>query len=148
MTLLYCSRCVLTLSFKDLETDNSLPLEEQTYNCTRCGEQGRAIYRVVLLVKDDSTAGTGKCYKLHYYSHDHEPGQELFGGLPPSNLYKNERSRLHLGKYLHLLTQFNIYMDLVVRRRFANQINEDVFQVTDGRMQPIPFSEQEEMIIN
>ena len=148
MTLLYCSRCVMTYSFKDLQCDNSLPLEEQTYNCIKCGEQGSPIYRVVLLVKDDSTSGTDKCYKLHYYSHDQEPGMELFGGLSPTNLYKDEKSRFYLSKYLQLLTRFNIYMDLIIKKRFANQINEDVYQVLDGKMQTLSFPLEENMIIN
>ena len=55
---------------------------------------------MVLLVKDDSTAGTDRCYKLHYYSHEQADGEELFGGLRATNLYKDDHSRENLGKYL------------------------------------------------
>lgn len=70
MCQFYCQRCIITLSFTELETNNSLPLDKQEYLCPKCGEKGRAIYRLTLIVKDESTAGTDKFYKLYYYSHE------------------------------------------------------------------------------
>ncbi|CDW85854.1 alpha telomere binding protein [Stylonychia lemnae] len=133
MTQLYCKRCLRNFSFQELETDNSLPIDQQIYKCNQCGDQCRPIYMMALIVKDDSTAGTDRCYKLYYYSHDQPDGEELFGGLRPANLYKDEKSREMLGNYIQLFTKFNIYLDVIVKRRFAESQREEVYQIIDGR---------------
>ena len=51
-------------------------------------ERGRPIYMMVLIVKDDSTVALDKCYRLHFYSYEHQ-AEDFFGGIKPTNLYKD-----------------------------------------------------------
>eukprot|EP00347_Sterkiella_histriomuscorum_P010807 403374850 len=133
MCQLYCNKCVKTYSFQEIETDNTLPLDKQPYMCLSCGDQCKSIYMIVLVVKDDSTSYNDKCYKLYYYSHDQQEGDELFGGLKASNLYKDTQTRDMLAMYIQTFTKFNVHLDLVIRRKFSEQLNENVYQIIDGK---------------
>ncbi len=88
---------------------------------------------LALVVKDESTAGLDRCYRLNYYSHDQIPGEELFGGLRPGNLYKDEALRDTFNKYLQLFTKFNIFLDLVIKRKKIENLKEDIFMIVDGK---------------
>ena len=117
MTQLYCPRCVQTYSFRDIESDCSIPLQNQIYVCPTCQEVGDPeslppgtnprdlipypIYQVCFIVKDDSTAAFDRCFKLYYYSNEqHRPGEELFGGLRAVNLYRDDSTRDIILKYI------------------------------------------------
>ena len=78
------------------------------------------IYRVCLVVKDDSTSAIDKCYKLYYYSHETKPGDELYGWLYATNLYRNEAHRDTLLKYIQLMTRFNVFLELGIRRKVVD----------------------------
>ena len=43
---------------------------------------------MIFLVKDESTIGMDKIYKIHFYSYQ-AFAEDFFGGLKPTNLYKN-----------------------------------------------------------
>lgn len=72
-------------------------------------------------MKDDSTGATDRCFKLYYYSHETVSGEELFGGLRPTNLYRNAVDRDILSKYVQLMTRFNVYLELGIRRKVYEQ---------------------------
>ena len=80
------------------------------------------IYYLSLLVKDDSTGAVDSIFKLFYYTHEHRPMENvtqlyLFGGLKPSNLYRDETARRHIESYLQLITRFNVYLELGIHRK-------------------------------
>jgi len=96
------------------------------------------VFQVVLYLKDEESVGKDECYKLHYYagasSLAKSGGQEdteLFG-LPATNLYKNSESLQKITKILHLLSQFNVYLDLGIEGNYYPSIKENVFTLVDG----------------
>lgn len=83
LTQLYCPKCSQTFSFKDIESDCSLPQTSQQFDCPKCGgveqssdpttlvpkERGPyPIFQMCLIAKDDSTAMQDRAFKLYYYS--------------------------------------------------------------------------------
>ena len=100
-------------------------------------EPGTPIYMTCLIVKDDSTAGLDKSYKLYYYSQDQKPGDELFGGFKAANLYKDEHSREILMKYIQVITRFNMYLDLVIKK----VQDGDMYQIIDGKVRSFHLEE-------
>ena len=58
------------------------------YNCPECLEVSRPIYRMIFLVKDESTLGMDKIYKIHFYTYS-AICEDFFCGLKPTNLYKD-----------------------------------------------------------
>ena len=112
-----------------METDPTSPV----YDCPSCGSEKTnpdmvrpndpnlipyPIYQIGLLCKDDSTAAIDKVYKLYYYSH--ESKDYFFGGIKPSNLYLDDTSRGMLEHYLTLITRFNVYLELGIRRKVSS----------------------------
>ena len=91
---------------------------------------------MVLIVKDDSTASINKCYRIYLYTYNNL-AEDFFGGLKPTNLYRDIASREKLEQYLHLITQFNVYLDIVVRRKFTEDKKEELFEVYDGKISTI-----------
>lgn len=64
------------------------------YNCPECGREGKCIYIMIFIVKDDSTAAFDKCYKIYFYSYLYSE----FFGIKPTNLYKDFETRELLEK--------------------------------------------------
>ena len=95
------------------------------------------IYQLALLCKDDSTAALDRIFKLYYYTHEHRPIEAvksqmyLFGGLKPTNLYRDEESRGHLESYIQLITRFNVYLELGIHRKVVMEegVRDDVFMI-------------------
>lgn len=65
--------------------------------------QGKPIYRMVLIAKDESTASLNKCYKLYLYSYN-GLADDFFPGIKPCNLFRDVASREKLELYIHLIT--------------------------------------------
>ena len=91
------------------------------------------MYMITFMVKDDSTASLDKCYKIYLYSYN-VLGDEFFGGFKPTNLYRNIDVREQLERYLKMMSQFNVYLDIVIKKRFADSIKEEVYEIYDGRL--------------
>jgi hypothetical protein len=60
----------------------------------------------------------------------------LFGGLKPSNLYRDETARGHIESYLQLITRFNVYLELGIHRKVVQEegVREDVFMIEQSRI--------------
>ena len=96
-TQLFCTRCIKTFSFRDVQAklvDYIIPnssnktIQKDIYSCPDCFEISRPIYKMIFLVKDESVIGMDKIYKLHFYSYQ-AFAEDFFGGLKPTNLYKD-----------------------------------------------------------
>ena len=81
-------------------------------------ENSRPIYRIIFLVKDESTLGQDKVYKLHFYSYQ-SFAEDFFGGLKPTNLYKDHKALHKIKDYIKLMSKFNIYIDIIIRRKYS-----------------------------
>ena len=53
-----------------------------------------------------------------------------------SNLYRDERSRDMLGKYIQLITRFNVFLELGIRRRSAGG-EGDIFMIESSKIRSI-----------
>jgi len=65
--------------------------------CKECKGPTEPIYKVVLIVKDDSTNEMDRCYKLLLYSYRGQ-GATFFHGVKPSNLHTNVDGREKIEK--------------------------------------------------
>lgn len=97
---------------------------------------------MIFLVKDESTLNLDKVYKLHYYTYGGQ-AENFFGGLKPTNLYKDQNSLRIIKDYIRLMTRFNIIIDCIVRRKqSSNTYYEDLFELYDARLLDLPQSAQ------
>ena len=91
-------------------------------------------------MKDDSTAAFDRCFKLFYYSHDTKPDEELFGGIKACNLYRDEEAREIILKYIKMITSFNVYLELGIRRKMienkepSSSVREDIFMIESSKI--------------
>ena len=69
-------------------------------------------------MKDESTLGMDKIYKLHFYTYQ-AFAEDFFGGLKPTNLYKDSAALNKIKDYIRLLSKFNVYMDVIIRRKYS-----------------------------
>lgn len=106
---------------------------KDVYLCPDCGEVGRPIYRMIFLVKDDSTMGADRVYKVHFYSYD-GCAEQFFKGVKPTNFYRDTKSLEKIKTYINLLSRFNIYLDVIIRRKYSQRLNEDLFELYDGNL--------------
>ena len=100
--------------------------------CPQCIEPGRPIYRMMFLVKDDSTLATDKINKLHFYTYN-SFCEDFFHGLKPVNLYKDPVALQKIKDYVGLLSKFNVYTDMVIRKKYSKKTNEDIFELYDSK---------------
>jgi|688.fasta_scaffold2080379_1 hypothetical protein len=56
----------------------------------------------------------------------------------PANLYRSLEDLKRLETYLKLLTTFNVYADLIIRRKYSQKLNEDLFELYDGYLHDLP----------
>ena len=56
----------------------------------------------------------------------------------PTNLYRSLEDLKRLETYLKLLTTFNVYADLIIRRKYSQKLNEDLFELYDGYLHDLP----------
>ena len=78
---LYCDTCRRAYSFKD----------KANLKTCKCGDPNLyPIWKVVLFVKDESTLGDDKVFKLHLYSMNPNQNTYEFFGFKPCNLYRSE----------------------------------------------------------
>lgn len=140
-----------------METDPT----SSVYSCPSCGNPETnpdlprpgdpellpyPIYHLCLLCKDDSTAATDRVFKLYYYSH--EKGQDvdyLFSGLNPTNLYQDDITRGSLLQYLTLITRFNVYLELGIRRKIFSSFgqgssNGDLFMIENSKIKSLDLN--------
>ena len=97
------------------------------------------IFQIGLLCKDDSTAAIDKIYKLYYYSH--ESKDYFFGGIKPTNLYLDDTTRGSLEQYITLITRFNVYLELGIRRKVSEEgSTHDLFMIESSQVKPIDLN--------
>jgi hypothetical protein len=53
-------------------------------------------------------------YRILLYSDEAEKGESFFKGLTPCNLYKKEKERVLMERYVKMLTTFNVWIDAVL----------------------------------
>lgn len=135
-----------TFSFNEVQStvhnlvENNKSIQRELYHCQVCHEVARPIYRMIFLVKDESTLGLDKIYKIHFYSY-HTQAEDFFGGLKPTNLYKDSIALQKIKDYIRLLTRFNLYVDCIVRRKScSSKFYEDLFELYDGKLLELPVS--------
>ena len=92
---------------------------------------------MIFLVKDESTLGMDKIYKFHFYSYGGF-SEDFFGGLKPTNLYKDQKALEKIKDYIKLMSKFNVYIDVIVRRKYSQKQNEDLFELYDGKLIDLP----------
>ena len=112
-------------------------MQKEIYNCPVCNQVSRAIYRMIFLVKDESTIGMDKIYKLHFYSYQAQ-AEDFFGGLKPVNLYRDSVALTRIKDYIRLMSKFNIYIDIIIRRKYSQRQNDDLFELFDGKLIDLP----------
>ena len=88
---------------------------------------------MIFLVKDESTIGMDKIYKLHFYSYQAH-AEDFFGGLKPTNLYKDQKALNQLKMYIKIMSKFNVYLDIIIRRKYSQKQNDDLYELYDGKM--------------
>ena len=81
-----------------------------------------------------------EAFKIIYYSSVR--GDEVkdckFFGFDPCNLYQEEEQREKIKQYLHMLCQFNVYMDLGIEGTYNSNLKENIFTLCDGQMIDLP----------
>ena len=92
---------------------------------------------MIFLVKDESTIGMDKIYKIHFYSYQ-AFAEDFFGGLKPTNLYKDPQALQKLKDYIRLMSKFNIHLDMIIRRKYSSKENEDLYELYDGKLIDLP----------
>jgi hypothetical protein len=88
-------------------------------------------------MKDEESLHLDQTYCVHYYSKlDSADGREpdFFGGLQPTNLYRDNEAFEKVQKYLHLLMQFNIYVDVGLEGGYVQKLNRNIFCLNDGKL--------------
>lgn len=144
-TQLFCEKCVKTFSFRDVSSktqnmeENGKQVSSDVYTCPQCTVITRPIYRMIFLMKDESTLGMDKIYKFHFYTYN-GICENFFGGLKPTNLYKDSAALKQIKDYIRLMTRFNVYIDCIVRRKYSQKQNEDLFELYDGQLNELPTS--------
>ena len=73
---------------------------------------------MIFLVKDDSTVGMDKVYKVHFYSY-RPVCDNFFAGKKPTNLYRDPQTLKLLKTYVKLMSKFNVYFDVIIRRKYS-----------------------------
>jgi len=136
-TQLFCASCAKTFSFRDVQASVVAGGKKEVYNCPECEQISKPIYRMIFLVKDESTLGLDKIYKMHFYSYNCQT-EDFFCGIKPTNLYKDTSSLAKIKEYMRLLSRFNVYIDIIIRRKYSQKINEDLFELFDGKLIELP----------
>jgi hypothetical protein len=83
--------------------------------------------------------GLDKIYKLHFYTYT-GACEDFFGGIKPTNLYKDSAALKQIKDYISLLSRFNVYMDMIIRRKYSQKQNEDLFEMYDCKLIELPSS--------
>jgi len=60
----------------------------------------------------------------------------------PCNLYQDEEKRSAIKDYLHLLSQFNVYMDLGIEGAYSNELKQNLFTLIDGQLIELPRQQE------
>lgn len=113
-----------SFSFRDVQSSNhssvvaGKTVQKEVYKCPECEQLAKPIYRMIFLVKDESTLGLDKIYKIHFYSYSGQT-EDFFNGIKPSNLYKDTFSLAKIKEYMRLLSRFNVYIDIIIRRKYS-----------------------------
>lgn len=107
------------------------PETKETFSCEDLGQAQKGklsrkkdkdcefMYRMQLLVKDQSSQLNKNFYRILLYSFDKGYGQDFFQEpVKPCNLYSNENESVlrALKQQLNNLTRFNVWCDAVLER--------------------------------
>ena len=122
-----------TYSFAEV-VGNNCPIKQ-------CGDaQLSPVFKMVLYLKDEASLHMDEAFKVIYYSSVR--GEEVkdckFFGFEPCNLYQEEEQREKIKQYLHMLCQFNVYMDLGIEGTYNGNLKENIFTLCDGQMIDLP----------
>jgi hypothetical protein len=56
------------------------------------------------------------------YSTYENQAEDLFYGVKATNLYRNTAAREWIEKYLAVISRFNIYLKIVVRKKYSSRL--------------------------
>ena len=104
---------------------------------------------MVLYLKDESSMHLDEVYKIHYYSQISQPSEDAEQEGPqvvdsklfrfePCNLYQDEAKRQMIKDYLHLLSQFNVHMELGIEGSYCGEMKQNLFTLIDGQLIELP----------
>ena len=136
---LLCTKCEKFFSYSNYEKN-----EEDEYECQICQEPCKPVYQMTFYVKDENSVTMEKVNKLHFYSHfqeieknyvfdqiqkeenpkDTSKIQFFFGGMKPTNLYKDQQALQIIEKYLALVQNTNVYIDAIIQKKTLSKNEE------------------------
>ena len=68
-----------------------------------------------MLVKDSTSQMNKNFYRILLYTYENK-GSDFFGGIPPTNLYKDPAALENIEKHVKVMTKFNVWIDAILER--------------------------------
>jgi hypothetical protein len=50
------------------------------------------------------------------------------------NLYRNIEARETIEKYVSLMSKFNVYLNVVVKKKYSNVMKQNILEMHDGKI--------------
>lgn len=124
----YCAKCKEAYSFSQIGTSTQCK--------NNCMTVVQPVFKVVLYLKDEQSHHIDEIFKLHYYTpvgNQNRTDARLFN-IQPCNLYSDEESLQKVMQYLNLLSQFNVYMDLLIEGGYYPHAMQNLFTLLEGQL--------------
>ena len=128
---LYCAKCNQAFSYRTLSQGDNVIFDSSTkFNCTQCEtQQLEAIFMIQMLAQDSSLSEPRKpqddteeskerfddLVRVILYTHG-GLCNKFFNGIQPSNLYRDNTTRVMVERYIRQICRFNVFVDAIVTR--------------------------------